>query len=1572
MRMMGADGESAPPALSFASCTLARHLHPRTCTVWSAPHVAIRMPLLYACAVCMCARRCVFEDAISRELIVRLSAYPKMLAVLTSLPPKLLLLSIDRPPEPIQASKTFRASELSQRCEQVSHRIRRAKFTGRGDRSKVLEMYTSYVERITRALQRTLAMQQIRDMAETDLPGIPVIEVPASPPLQLAAGQLILRRDEPVDAPAGNASSSSARWRLCSVGDDSQQGGLLVGTPRKRALSWDEMSLAVLPWRCDEQAALELIRLKTAARLLQSIAQQLRDVLSDHPGRGDHGLLDGTRGILELLRGAPPNAVTSRLEAGLSSYVTQLHEAHTKLEGGEGLTDSERDELRWEVGADRLRVLIPSEKIADELADALGSLCVRGLRCYARGQALSVCLPDGNGQSWIDAEVLHAHVNDGSGPHDREDRTVRPLGSHELQLSDGHRVTLQLHPWNHAPALLPQSAFAALSHWWLQTLRAQHSHVIDALSGKRFDVLEQCVSIDVSTMKDAAGLSEWLLARYAARCKSAADANEPACALLTAGPAAGKTCLMSQLVVHVLASGSGLLPIFIKVHVLQRQLLDHRAAFSSGSNFIDVFLRLEHAEAQPELYRMLRQAMFARRALLLLDGLDEGGQLREVIERHVAEVLAPQGHLVLATSRPAGVVEARFRGFARLNLSPLSQEQQHAVIRARLGRGALISSVPSVRADANALAMKGDELAAQDFLLSKVPVDLRQWAATAARPDAPGTSLSTSWAQKSWCERLACVVPYLPPDDAPPMDPMALTRFIARTLPVEAATGERITSNPLVLSMVISTYELRLGHAMPSSLVELYEDCTSAFLERAGEPDEVPKFDSALKAIFFVAHSRSERVITDKHFEAARKLGAGTAVELIRQRLLEDKMPLLSMLQADPLRVQASHLSFQEFFVARAICEGEWQLERKPWQLDAFWANTLKIGMEMDTEALKLGTEARFVNGFRRATGTLVSHGRFALGQPPRRGGARAHWRGRSSPFKGGDKATALIAIKLLIGGLVDLSLYDAQLGEDGMHSLRDALALNATLTSLNVSHNFLRAAGVAHLCSALNNSQTLRSLDLCCNHLGAAGASHVTRLLMSRRSITYCNLDCNGLGDTGAVLLAKVVGRGKAPELLLRRNTIGVRGANALEEGVGVALRMGCRLRPIDLSENGTSVVKVVEQLELAIAHQMASPVLPTLAAPSARQRKSKQKKVPKPSAAALDLKGPELTAEQLRQLLAQANKERDELLRRIATARTDWERERTSDSTGRDDAAAAAPAAAPHAISTLTTELHPTTPVQRPSPWRPPPLPPPAPVRAPPDQHPVCSLPVENLEDRMERFEHQAPCPRSETFARRRGQGGRKESLSRRRDARSGRLFTLESALQQATEALATDGGPPRLCEERSLAKQHADLRVAATMGSMPRDACMIKMGRKGRLGLRARRVATSATEQHRPRGQEGSCSGPQASPALPEHLHRRDAREEHQDSGDHHHRSPWGVDVEPLLSPAGRRALRKLSEPYAQRACKQRHMQRQRQADEKRELRELWLDDSDAVVPKPKFSVAQRKFSDEQLKISAAQRR
>ena len=68
----------------------------------------------------------------------------------------------------------------------------------------------------------------------------------------------------------------------------------------------------------------------------------------------------------------------------------------------------------------------------------------------------------------------------------------------------------------------------------------------------------------------------------------------------------------------------------------------------------------------------------------------------------------------------------------------------------------------------------------------------------------------------------------------------------------------------------------------------------------------------------------------------------------MRERVVEGKLPLLSLLEASPLRVQSSHLSFQEYFAACALCEEGTQLSGAPfWQWEAEWANTLALGADM-------------------------------------------------------------------------------------------------------------------------------------------------------------------------------------------------------------------------------------------------------------------------------------------------------------------------------------------------------------------------------------------------------------------------------------------------------------------------------------------------------------------------------------------------------------------------------------------------------------------------------------------------
>jgi hypothetical protein len=179
-----------------------------------------------------------------------------------------------------------------------------------------------------------------------------------------------------------------------------------------------------------------------------------------------------------------------------------------------------------------------------------------------------------------------------------------------------------------------------------------------------------------------------LLALHVGRCKEGV-AEKRGCVLLTGPPAAGKTCLISQLVTHVLADPDRrLVPVLVRVQQLQRLLLleEHRDTFATAWNWVDAYLRCVHG-ADADVYRMLRGAMRARRALLLLDGMDEGGRMRAAIERHVTEVLAPQGHVLLVTSRPDGLDKTCFQEhFLALELRPLDETQQHIVVERRVGK----------------------------------------------------------------------------------------------------------------------------------------------------------------------------------------------------------------------------------------------------------------------------------------------------------------------------------------------------------------------------------------------------------------------------------------------------------------------------------------------------------------------------------------------------------------------------------------------------------------------------------------------------------------------------------------------------------------------------------------------------------------------------------------------------------------------------------------------------------------------------------------------------------------------
>ena len=248
-------------------------------------------------------------------------------------------------------------------------------------------------------------------------------------------------------------------------------------------------------------------------------------------------------------------------------------------------------------------------------------------------------------------------------------------------------------------------------------------------------------------------------------------------------------------------------------------------------------------------------------------GLDEAGDAREEVERHIGTVLAARGQPLLCTSRPAGLSDALFKGFHCFELVPLSEEQQMGFIARRLG----------------------DERARNldPYLRDKVPRD---------------------------------------------------------------ADGRRVTANPLMLAMVTSIAELRAGIEMPTTTAALYETATDAMLQRSAKPISGPTKD-LLQAVFFAAHKDKQRIISESHIAAAvQRLGLNAVggrremEDTLRDLVRTDQLPLVRLVQASPLLMQAFHLSIQEYYAMRALRMGGVSLESFDW--NAWWSNAVLMGVQ--------------------------------------------------------------------------------------------------------------------------------------------------------------------------------------------------------------------------------------------------------------------------------------------------------------------------------------------------------------------------------------------------------------------------------------------------------------------------------------------------------------------------------------------------------------------------------------------------------------------------------------------------
>ena len=682
----------------------------------------------------------------------------------------------------------------------------------------------------------------------------------------------------------------------------------------------------------------------------------------------------------------------------------------------------------------------------------------------------------------------------------------------------------------------------------------------------------------VLSSPDAFGLNDWFTTQYAERVKGD-DCKLPCAALLTGPPAAGKTTLLSQLMALALWKKK-LVPILIKVQLLQRQLLANPDTFAAAWNYVDAYHQLEYGTASP-LYRYLRQVMVARRALLLIDGLDEGGQKRDEFEVHVAEVLAPQGHVMLCTSRPAGLdLEGRFGDLYPLTLKPLTNEQQQHALEQRLGKEKASKLIPYVRERVPVDIETGLKVTSNPLMLSMVAsvFELRQ-GSNSAMPETVIELYKTS--SDAMLARGN-------------VDTQQLTELLKHIF-FEAHVAQRRVIEDRQLD------EAALGYGAPKELkvirdrafkaplpqttnyggnegeyVEVVDGkfkgkrgtitakkdhrYTLTFAERkvSGwlEPNQILSSGLSESAVWALAmQERAGELTTACEHKLPEPMRI--ALHTVRARVESDELPLLSLLQANPLQLQSSHLSYQEYFAACALKEGKALSGTFPWQWSAWWANVVTLGGEMGPD---------FARGLLRAA-NVDPLGELNLSKKQLGGAGTAH---------GGDRTTVMRVLSLFTTVLTSLTLYLNNIGPADAKILAKALASSkSVMTFLDISGNpdihdaGMRMIGDALLensasklsalkCDAFNVRINDAKLEFGCpagqttrtEVIGPAAATLLAGVIKSNSSVTKLLLGNNKLRDEGATVLCDAIREStlsRVQVLDLHGNGIGPDGAKAI-----------------------------------------------------------------------------------------------------------------------------------------------------------------------------------------------------------------------------------------------------------------------------------------------------------------------------------------------------------------------------------------------------------------------------------------
>eukprot|EP00900_Chrysochromulina_parva_P017595 jgi/Chrpa1/25837/Chrysochromulina_OHIO_Genome00027572-RA len=365
----------------------------------------------------------------------RLTAYPALREHLDKLQSKVFVLSSDADATPIEVKE----SELEIAADVAIERIKKSKFTSKGDKDKVISLYEEYARITVGALTKTLgSLQMLASHSATAAPAEPVpqVDAPAASSLLLAEGQPLLLLSW-----QGSGSGSGSGPRFGVVDATGGRVAAAVTSDDDAELAYDRCSQAVLPWRppaagWDAAFVGDACALRDFAEPARRLAEDARRMESESALRA---VGEQAR---EIANGAARCQTIAHAAREAGGAVRSCVDAAAAL-------FSQDDPKQLEAALEKVRAVVERlQPVALEaaLTSALVSSGALGARRYAAGQPLTVRTAGG----WHDADVATVSA----------DGLCHLLTF--LEDSGEPPATLTLHPWNHAPRELPHAAYEAM------------------------------------------------------------------------------------------------------------------------------------------------------------------------------------------------------------------------------------------------------------------------------------------------------------------------------------------------------------------------------------------------------------------------------------------------------------------------------------------------------------------------------------------------------------------------------------------------------------------------------------------------------------------------------------------------------------------------------------------------------------------------------------------------------------------------------------------------------------------------------------------------------------------------------------------------------------------------------------------------------------------------------------------------------------------------------------------------------------------------------------------------------